>query len=88
MFSDSQAKKIVGKKWRIILPATIFLQTKFYADFFSFHKVIYCTDLYSQLLELLKAILTKAPLNIQENFLQKNLHEKRHYLKLVRVLAL
>ena len=34
IFSDSQAKKFVGKEW-IILPLT-----KFYADFFSYNKVI------------------------------------------------
>ena len=33
MFSESQAKNFVGKKWRIYLPM------KFYADFFSSHKV-------------------------------------------------
>ena len=45
MFSDSQAKEFVGKKWGIILPVTkfftdyFFLPTKFYADFFSSDKV-------------------------------------------------
>ena len=35
MFSDSQAKKFVGKKWRITLPVATF-----YADFFSSGKVM------------------------------------------------
>ena len=44
MFSDSQAKRFVGKKWQVILPVTKFftddfLSTKFYADFFSSVKV-------------------------------------------------
>ena len=40
MFSDTQAKKIVGKKWRIILAVTKFcLSAKFYAAFFSSDKV-------------------------------------------------
>ena len=40
LFPDSQAKKFVDKKWRIIfLLPTILLTTKFYADFFSSDKV-------------------------------------------------
>ena len=40
MFSDTQVKKIVGKKWQIILAVTKFcLSAKFYAVFFSTDKV-------------------------------------------------
>ena len=46
MFSDNQAKKFVGKKWRIALLVTkfftnnLFLPTRFYADFFPSNKVV------------------------------------------------
>ena len=45
MFSDSQAKKFVGKKWRIILPLTklstddFFYQRNFMPTFVSSDKV-------------------------------------------------
>ena len=44
MFSDSQVKRIIGKKWRIILPVTKlftddFFTDEIYADFISSDKV-------------------------------------------------
>ena len=40
MFSDSQAKKVVGKKWRIILPVTTSFTDEILCDIFSSDKVI------------------------------------------------
>ena len=45
MFSDSQAKKLIGKMWRIILPmikffTDYFFLPKFYDDFFSSDRVL------------------------------------------------
>ena len=36
MFSDNQAQKSVGKKWRIILPVTKCFTDEFYADYVDF----------------------------------------------------
>ena len=47
LFSDIQAKKFVVKKWRSFLQ-TIFLPTKFYANFFSSDKVCYIPETYIQ----------------------------------------
>ena len=38
MFSDSQAKKLVGKKWRIILPVTKFCTDEILCRLFFFRE--------------------------------------------------
>ena len=40
MFSDSQAKKFAGKKWRVILPVATSFTDEILCDIFSSDKVI------------------------------------------------